>query len=157
METGKQEEALLKEPNFNYNTINGLDKKTVERMKVQYGKHGYRNKTEFLVFLWKTALDVLENQDLVSDPKSAKDIVVSLNELKESLGRIEANQGREEADKGLYDTLLIELYWILNVIAEQWNVDTSYIRNGNMDELPYRLTIKQREVMNNYGDTKRAG
>lgn len=52
----------MKTPNFGYNTINGLDEKTIRRLEEEFQRHGYRNKTEFLVALWKKALDDLDSE-----------------------------------------------------------------------------------------------
>jgi len=147
----------MKEANFNYNTINGLDKKTAERLQAEFEKHGCRNKTEFLVFLLRKALDDLDAERSITDPKSIENVMNVMKEIKEGLKKIEGSQAKKEIDDTAYRNLLIQAYWLIDLIVIQLDIDAKYVTDGNMDFLPSNIAKVQREAMSNYENSKCSG
>lgn len=147
----------MKKPNFGYNTINGLDEKTIRRLEKELQHHGYRNKTEFLVALWKKALDDLEAERNLDNKDIHLDVGETLRDIQESLRRIEDSQNRKEIKGIPYQHLLENIYWMMNYLLASQHLEFVEIDQGKFDFLPSHLSREMKENMKLYGNTQRTG
>lgn len=152
-----ERDTEMKTPNFGYNTINGLDEKTIRRLEEEFQRHGYRNKTEFLVALWKKALDDLDSERSLEGKNQYQEVGKALLAIQESLKRIEESQNQNEIKDISYRHLLENIYWMLKFLLSSQNLEFEEIEDGKFDFLPVRLSRQMKENQKLYGNTQRTG